>query len=267
MTFETDDSVETTATENTGVEVETEQTDGGEQQPEQEQEVEQTEAQKQEEAQKAEKAEKKSRYAKRVQELNARALEAERKLAELESKANQAQASTKPKIEDFDDYGEYEDALEQFRINQAEAKVLAKINEQKTQESLIQKQVEFQTALVELEDEGIDVQALTEKANTLPPLPIQLDQFGLGTKETLKLASKLLSDDDLYFELSQMNPIQAAVKIGRLIDSNESKPKPKVSKAPPPIKPVQANAPASRSVDSLSDEEFLAERRKQRLKG
>lgn len=263
MTFETDDIVDTGATENTATEVETEQT-GVASEATQEPEIEKTPEQIQEEQAKQEKT---SRYTRRVKEALARANAAEQRAAELEARLNTPSQSTEPQLEDFDDYSEWQKALSAHQRAEVKRELLAELDGRDAQKNQSQKQAELQSAMAELEDEGVDVEGLSVKAESLPPLPIQLDQFGLSSKETLKLAAKLLDDDDLYFELSQMNPVQAAAKIGRMIDLGDQKPKPKVSKAPPPIKPVQANAPASRSVDSLSDEEFLAQRRKNRLKG
>lgn len=259
---EAQDIVETTATENTGVESH-EHDEGQEQQPEQEQEVEKTEAQEQEEAQKAKK---RKRTQERIQELNSRALEAERKLAEYESKTKASEIK-KPVVDDFEDFGKYEDALEQYHIDKAEERVLAKLDERESSKSQQAKEVEFQTAIAELEEQGIDFNTYAQKAESLPVLPIQLDQFGLSATETLKLAKDLIDDEDTYIAISQMNAVQAAMKIGQIIESKKTKTAPPVSKAPKPLKPVQANAPASRSTDSLSDEEFLAQRRKNRLKG
>lgn len=250
---ETQDIVETAATENTGVESqEIKEWGEQEQQPEQEQEAEKTEAQEQEEAQKAEK---KSRFTKRVQELNARALEAERKLAEYESKAKVSEIK-RPVVDEFEDFGKYEEALEQYHIDKAEERVLAKLDERESSKSQQAKAVEMQTAIAELEEQGIDFNTYAQKAESLPVLPIQLDQFGLSATETLKLAKDLIDDEDTYIAISQMNAVQAAVKIGQIIESKKTKTPPPVSKAPPPLKPVQANAPAARSPENMSDDEW-----------
>lgn len=64
-----------------------------------------------------------------------------------------------------------------------------------------------------------------------------------------------------------MNATQAAVKIGQIIESKKQKTPPPVSKAPPPIKPVQANASVSRDSTTMSDDEWYRENTKQRNKG
>ena len=252
------DIVETTATENTGVESQ-EHDEGQEQQPET------IEAQ---EPKKAEpEPEKKNRAKERIEQLARENAELRRFKAEQEARASKPQSITKPVVDDFEDFGKYEDALEQYHIDKAEERVLAKLDERESSKSQQAKEVEFQTAIAELEEQGIDFNTYAQKAESLPVLPIQLDQFGLSATETLKLAKDLIDDEDTYIAISQMNAVQAAMKIGQIIESKKTKAPPSVSKAPKPIKPVQANAPASRSTDSLSDEEFLAQRRKNRLKG
>lgn len=123
------------------------------------------------------------------------------------------------------------------------------------------RQVEFESAMTELEEEGYDADALNQKLETLPPLPLDLNEFGLSAKETLIVAAKLIEDTELWMDLSQMTAVQAARKIGQEIDKHISKPTPPpVSKAPKPIKPVQANASVKRDAEKLSDNEFLKSR-------
>ena len=118
-----------------------------------------------------------------------------------------------PNIEDFDDYSEYQKAQQEYYVAQAEQRVLAKLEAEKAQQSQVEQQAAYETAVSDLKDSGVDVDGLMQKAETLPPLPVTLDQFGLSAKDTLNLAAELLQNDDLYIELSQLNPVQAAVKI------------------------------------------------------
>lgn len=254
---ETHDNVDTTATENTGAESQ-EIKEWGEGE-------EGVETQVKEEAQEPEKEPekpKRSRAQERVEQALSRAREAERKLAEYETKAKTSEIK-RPVIDDFEDFGKYEEALEQYHIDKAEERVLAKLDERESSKSQEAKQVEFQTAIAELEEQGIDFNTYAQKAEELPQLPIQLDQFGLSAADTLKLAKDLLDDEDTYISLSQMNPVQAAMKIGQIIESKKTKAPPSVSKAPKPINPVKANAPAARDPSQMSDDEWYAARRKQ----
>lgn len=275
MTFETDDSVDTTATENTGAEVETEQTKT---EPVQQTEGEQSGAEQSEEDKAQKEAEqegekqKKSRATKRVQEALARAAMAEQKLAEYEAKQN-TKPTEAPKVEDFEDYSEFQQAQQEFFIKQAEERVLAKIQQDKSQQTQAQKQAEFQSVLIEVSAElpDFDTVVQTGLARELP-MPITLDElaeeFGYDAKTQARLLYELAKDEDFHEQVSGSSKLKAARLLSEKADSF-SKPAttPKVSKAPPPITPVKASAPAARSLDNMSDSEFLEYRRKQRLKG
>ena len=262
-TIDTQDNVATADTENTSVESPENQTPT---EPEVEQTEEQEAEQAKQDAEEQEKAEKQSRAQKRIQQLAREKAELVRQLeAERAAKANPT-TDNPPNIEDFDDYSEYQKAQQEYYVAQAEQRVLAKLEAEKAQQSQVEQQAEFETAISELKDGGIDVDGLMQKAETLPPLPITLDQFGLSAKDTLSLAAELLQNDDLYIELSQLNPVQAAVKIGQMIASKQpSNAAPaKVPTAPPPIKPVSANAPVAKDPSKMSDDEWYRQEAQKR---
>lgn len=259
---ETHDNVDTAATENTGAESQ-EIKEWGEGD-------EGAETQAKEEAQEPEKAEpekpKKNRDQERIEQLARENAELKRWRSEQETKAKVSEIK-RPVIDDFEDFGKYEEALEQYHIDKAEERVLAKLDERESSKSQEAKQVEMQTAIAELEEQGIDFNTYAQKAEALPQLPIQLDQFGLSAVDTLKLAKDLLDDEDTYIALSQMNQVQAAMKIGQIIESKKTKTPPSVSKAPKPINPVKANAPAARDPENMSDDEwYKAETQKRKGK-
>lgn len=61
--------------------------------------------------------------------------------------------------------------------------------------------------------------------------------------------------------ISQMNPIEAAMALGR-IEATLSLPKPqRKTTAPPPIEPVKGGAPATKSPDEMSMSEYVAARK------
>lgn len=250
----------------------TENNSAASQEPEQQQqtqepEVEQTEEEKAKAAEEAEEK-KRSRAKERIEQLVRKSSQAEERAKQLEAELEKYKGGTKPstdapRVEDFEDYSEYQQAQQEWFIKQAEQRVLDKLNTEKASQQKVQAEAEYQTAMAELESEGVDVDSLIEKSNTLPPLPITLDQFGMSAKDTLGLAQTLLSDEDLYYELSRMNPVQAAAKIGQIIGSKTTKSAPPSSKAPAPIKPVTANAPASRDPEKMSTDEWMKHRNEQ----
>lgn len=261
MTFETEnDNVDSGATENTAAEVETEQTQDQEQAQEHEQ------AQDDEHSDGTEKQEpkpepKKNRAQERIQQLAREKAEMAAKLAEYEAKAQKRQvADQAPQVADFDSYDDYLKAQQEWTIDQAAKRIEEKQSQQQQTQESARREAEFFTAVEELSSEGVDIAAYEQKINMLPQLPVTVDQFGLSAKDQLLLIKQLADDEDTWHEIAGMTPIQAAAKIGQII----AKPKaaaPKVSKAPPPVKPVKANAPTKRNEEDMSDAEWLRARR------
>lgn len=254
---DTQDIVDTTATENTGDErQEHEQTEGGEGQPTPGEQPEGENGQEPEPPKEEPKP--RNRAQERIEKLARENAELRQFKFEQESKQNKPSASQdEPKLEAFEDYNEWQKEHRSWEREQLKREVFEELNQKESQKTLTQRQVEFETAMIELESEGVDGPALTKKLETLPPLPIDLNQFGLSAKETLVLAAKLINDDELWLDISQMNPVQAARRIGQEIDKQPSKSAaPKIPNAPKPIKPTSANAPVKRDPKTMSDDEW-----------
>lgn len=262
---DTQDVVETTATENTSVESqETNSPETETQEPENAEQSENDEAKKEPEKQK------RNRARERIEELARENAELRRFKAESEAKQNAPKANekpAKPRIEDYETYEEYlkehdayEEKLDEWRISEAERRIQEKQSKASKETEQVQREAEYEAVIAELADEGIDIDHYAKKAEQMPVLPIQLVELGLSTKETLLLAKDLLDDEATYLELSRMPPAQAILKIGQYIGTKSPKSAPPISKAPPPIKPVQANASVKRDAEKMSDNEFLKSR-------
>ena len=247
---EAQDIVDTVATENT---------DAGSQEIKEWGQEEAQETQTQDENQEPEKdpdpKPKKPHAQERIEQLAKENAELKRWRSEQESKQVKTEI-TRPIIDDFDDFSKYEDALEQYHLDKAEERVLAKLDARESTKSAHAKEVEFQSAISEIEESGIDFNTYAQRANELPQLPVTLDQFGLSAKDTLLLAKDLIDDEDTYIAISQMNAVQAAMKIGQIIESKKTKAPSAVSKAPKPLQPVKANASMTRDPAQMSDDEW-----------
>lgn len=243
---ETQDIVEPAATENTGAES-------------QENQEQQTEGEQGQQPKEPE-APKKSRAQERIEQLARENAELKRAKAEFEAKQSASAPTTKPQLSEFETYEEYEDSLEEWRINEAARRLEEKHSKSMQEKSQSEKAVEFESAFAEVEAEGVDVNSYFQKAEQLPPLPVQLSEFGLSAKDTILLAKELLDDEKTYLELANMSPVQAIGKIAVLIEGKKTKTAPPVSKAPPPIKPVSASAPASRDPEKMSTDEWMKQR-------
>lgn len=272
LNSDTQDVVETTATENTSVE--SQETNSPETE---EQETETGEGQENGQPKTEPEKQKRNRARERIEELARENAELRRFKAESEAKQNAPKANekpAKPRIEDYETYEEYlkehdayEEKLDEWRISEAERRIQEKQSKASKETEQVQREAEYEAVIAELADEGIDIDHYAKKAEQLPALPIQLVELGLSTKETLLLAKDLLDDEATYLELSRMSPAQAILKIGQYIGTKSPKSAPPVSKAPPPIKPVQANAPAVRDPSKMSDDEWYKAETQKRNKG
>lgn len=175
MTFESDDIVDTGATENTATEVETEQTEW---QPESEaQEPEQQEPEQKEESEQEEKP-KRNRAQERIQQLAREKAEMAAKLAEYEAKANQpAQASEGPAIEDFEDYSEFKKAERKWLMEEAKREFREEMLAEKQQQTQIQKQAEFEAVITTVAETYPDFDSVVQAGLQRDlPMPLTLDE-------------------------------------------------------------------------------------------
>ena len=272
MTDQSNDIVETTTTENTGAESqeikewgqedvqETEQTQEGGEGKEEEQEPEKTEPEKP----------KKSRAQERIEQLARENAELKRKQAEFESKKD-TQEIKRPKIEEFEDYSQYEDAMEEYHVAKAEQRVLEKLNKTEAEKTQSQKQSEVEATMHAFAETHDDFDSVVQEALKRPyPMPVTLDEvaadFGYDNETQVRLLYELAKDDAFHKEVSDSSKMKAARLLSERVDSwsQEQKTTPPVSKAPKPIKPVQANAPATRDPSNMSDDEWYREQIKQR---
>lgn len=265
MTFETDDNVDTGATQNTAAEVETEQTETGQtdQQPEGgEQNTELSDEEKAKQDAEKEGEKKRNRAQERIQQLARERAELKRELDEIKAKQSAPKTTAAPKIEDFEDYSEFQQAQQEYYVKQAEERVLAKIQQDKSQQTQVEKQAAFESALIEASTElpDFDTVVQTGLARELP-MPISLDElaeeFGYDAKTQTRLLYELAKDEDFHELVSSSSKLKAARLLSEKVDSfTKTTTAPKVSKAPPPITPVKANAAATRNPATMSDDEW-----------
>lgn len=260
MTFETDDIVDTGATENTATEVETEQT----------QETEQVETETETQEVKKEPVKKeKPRSQIRIEELARENAELRKYKQDQESVKQTPQGSDKPKIEEFETYDEYEEKLEEWRLNEAVKRLEEKQSKSTAEKTQAQKQAEMQGVLATFAETATDFdQVVTSALERQLPMPVTLDEvaaeFGYDAETQVKLLYELAKDEAFHEQVSGSSKFKAAKLLSDRVDSWDKPKTTPVSKAPPPIKPVQANAAVARSIETMSDSEFLAMRRKKR---
>lgn len=268
MTEQSNGNVETTATENTGAEShEIKEWDPSQSEKIQEgvegqgvQEPEKTEPEKP----------KKSRAQERIEQLARENAELKRKQAEFENKKD-VQEIKRPNVEDFEDYSKYQEALEDYHINKAEQRVLEKLNKSEAEKTQSQKQNEVEATMHAFAEKHEDFDSVVQEALQRPyPMPVTLDEvaadFGYDNETQVRLLYELAKDDEFHREVSESSKMKAARLLSERVESwsQEQKTTPPVSKAPPPIKPVQSNASTSRDPSKMSDDEWYKEQIKQR---
>lgn len=264
MDPEVNDIVDTGATQNIAAEVETGQTEveSGQQPNGDKPNTELSDEEKAKQQAEHEGEKKRNRAQERIQQLARERAEYKRELEELKAKQSAPKTTAAPKIEDFEDYSEFQQAQQEFFVKQAEDRVLAKIQQDKSQQTLMQRRAEFESALVEAATElsDFDTVVQTGLARDLP-MPITLDEladeFGYDAKTQTRLLYELAKDEDFHELVSSSSKLKAARLLSEKVDSfTKTTTAPKVSKAPPPINPVKANAAATRNPATMSDEDW-----------
>ena len=132
---------------------------------------------------------------------------------------------------------------------------------EKQQQTQIEKQAEFEAVITTVAETYPDFDSVVQAGLQRDlPMPLTLDEvaseFGYSSETQVKLLYEIGKNEALHETLSGSSKLKAARILSEIVDSWETKPAPKVSKAPPPIKPVQANAPAARSPEKMSDDEW-----------
>ena len=171
-----------------------------------------------------------------------------------------------PKPEQFASYEQYLEAkaewLEakvEWKAEQKVAEVLQRQQESTRQQSARQRQAEMQQSWDRQIDAAADIYDDFDEVALSPDVPVSG-----AMAEAIQLAEK--GADVLYYlgkhreeaaKIARMDPLRAAVAIGR-IEATLARPTPKkTTNAPPPINPVGARAAVSKDPDKMSSAEWL----------
>lgn len=212
-----------------------------------------------------------------VQELKRvrkRAQEAERKAAYYEgmmaAQQHKPAATTEvvdqtvstPKLEDFDDFDQFEAAKEQYLIQKAKQELQRSMQMEQakaTQQQLDQKFAEKIAKAAEIEPDVADI------VND-PTLPVSQDMASLikQSEMSVELLKYINDNRQAAQRMMQMAPAQLGYEMGRLEATIAAKamsvkveaPK-KVSMAPEPIQTVTSNGAVDPDPDSMPIEEWM----------
>jgi len=172
----------------------------------------------------------------------------------------QVPAKAKPRVDDFEDYDGYVDAVTDWKIEQREGvqrAERAKIEQQN-------KGVQFQARLNEGFKTHEDFQEVVFNPNLTisPPMVEALHDC----EHAAEIAYHLGQNLDLARNIASLNPIAAAREIGKL-DAVFSKgpplPQKITTKAPTPTKPVGGKEGVPRNEEEMSVAEYIAYKNRQ----
>lgn len=172
-----------------------------------------------------------------------------------------------PKPEDFDDYGDFQEALIAHKVAEQIGKERAKFDEERratrhaeTARTMAQKQAS-------LHDEGGAKYEDWEEVfdNTVPVSPAMAEAI-LESETGHEVAYYLGKHRDEAKRIAGMNPIAAAREIGRLEAKLTTTPAKKTTNAPSPVKSLGGTAGSKRDPSKMSFDEYAAARKAGKLK-
>jgi hypothetical protein len=210
----------------------------------------------------------------RIDELTRARREAEREAAYWRQRATPTQEPAppaKPSVDQFKDYGEFVEALADWKADQKVSEALkardtqtAQTAEQRVQETKAQTFAERQaTAKTSIPD----YDAVVGAADI--PIAPHLGEAILDSDKGPELVYHLAKNPAEAARLSALSPLAAARELGRLeatLGQSASPAKP-VTKAPAPMKPTSgAGSSATTDLSKMSHEEYRAARARQGAK-
>ena len=167
---------------------------------------------------------KKNRAQERIQQLAREKAELARELDAVKAQQQAPPNLERPRIETFETYDQYEEALDNYRIGKAEQQVLSKLEHHQFEQSQRQRQTEFQVAIDRVADKlpNFD-EVVTSGIARQFPMPITLDElaeaFGYDAETQVKLLYDIASDAAFHAQVSGASKLRAARLLSERVDS------------------------------------------------
>lgn len=200
----------------------------------------------------------------RIDELTRKAAEATRRAARAEeqlSARSTADAPTaKPTEDQFESYGDFVEALTDWKADQREASRTQTEATDATKEAEQHRGAAWAARIGEAKSTIADFDAVMDKADT-PTAPHVANAI-MDADRGPELLYHLAHNPELVDKLNGMSPMRAAIELGRIettLDAPAERPKPREttqSKAPAPITPVQPGASTSKDPAKMSQSEY-----------
>jgi len=218
-----------------------------------------------------EEAKPKSRKRRRRASGNERRLQAETKalqarIARLEAStqaANQPATQSEPKQEDFTDYAEYVAARAEWKVAQNQQRRDSEVARTHAQRAFQSSVETFEVRCDEARDRIADFDDAIKGINDIELSPA-MTHILVESENGPDMAYHLAKNPQKTRQIARMNPVQAAVELGRIsaVVTPASKPKPRSPSRATKIVQGSGGTPAL-NLDKLSYDEYVSERRKQ----
>lgn len=159
----------------------------------------------------------------------------------------------KPDPDKFQSHEEYDDALLDWKLEQREKKREAKTKEEQVKTEFQKKAAAFQAKIDVFKKDNPDFDDLLEEVDDVPG-NVGISESILASENGPALMKALAQDKALYQKIAALEPIVAAVEIGKLEaklfgkaqdNSSQENSEKKQTKAPPPLTPVSSKGAGS----------------------
>ena len=205
------------------------------------------------------------RVTKLERKLERQQIEAETRTRVMQEVQVKPDVASKPKIEDYTDYNDYNEALTDWKVDQKLADIenrKAQENERKNNQSEAERTKERQNDLIEAGERKYDdfedvVKSDKQTYSRAAYLSI------LESDMSADIVYHLAKNQDEAKRIADLPAYAQAKEIGKLEDRLAEKKPVKASSAPKPIEPIGGSSANTKSVEDMSVAEYTAMRAKQ----
>lgn len=190
-------------------------------------------------------------FTKKLMAKDARIAELEAKLAGNEPKTVET-PSDKPKLDDFETYDQYTEALTDWKFDQRAKEQESKSREEALRNEAKKRMETYGAKADEFAKDNPDFDEVVSESDAFTPIMVQaIQDSDLGPQ----VAYYLAKNPDEAEKLKGLGVVAMNRALGRIeakLETNEAKPAVRTTNAPPPIKPVSRSA--STTVDPYNSE-------------
>lgn len=170
-----------------------------------------------------------------------------------------------PKAEQFSSYEDFLEAKAEWKAEQKVAEVLSRQAESNKRQSAQAEQSKLQQSWEKRVDEAIGIYDDFEEVALSPDVPITdtMSQAILRSEKGADVAYYLGKNREVAAQIAGMDPLSAAIAIGRIEATLARPAAKKATGAPPPINPVGSRSAPAKDPEKMSTEEWMKWRNSQ----